>query len=167
MRSWIVSQFEMTLLTPGLAPPDPIYFSGEAWELAVSRINGYYVKYTRRGSWKAYRRWRGKTVDEVPVAWDTDYYPGKPPTLFVWFEDITEAYARLKAGKPFVVALAEGLAGRDSSSSDKIYRLYEVAPVEVVPMPTERTRNGPRKWLRCTVIRDCPRPERMSDAPRP
>ena len=81
----------------------------------------------------------GKTLDEVPVAWDTDFYAGKPPTLFVWFEDITEAYTRLKAGKPFVVALAEGLAGRDSSSSEKIYRLFEVAPVEVTPMPlTER-----------------------------
>jgi hypothetical protein len=130
----------------------------------MPRINDYFARYTGRGRSKAHRIWRGGR-DVVPVAWDTDT-DFKARTTYVWFEDIAETYGLLKAGKNFDVALAEGLDGRKNSSSDRIYRLLEVAPVEVVPIPAERAHKDPREWLRCTIIRECPRPER-SDAPRP
>jgi hypothetical protein len=33
-----------------------------------SRIGGYDVAYTHRGSWKAYRRLGGVIIDQVPIA---------------------------------------------------------------------------------------------------
>src|SRR5690349_21600943 len=94
----------------------------------MSKIQGYEVDYKHRGSWRAYRRFKGQIVDEVPVAWDTDWTAGKPPSLAVWFQDAFEAKARLEAGVPFVVAVAKKKPA--SASSKDINRLFEVMPIE-------------------------------------
>jgi hypothetical protein len=131
----------------------------------VNTIHGYDVGYTHRGSWKAYRRRHGHLLDEVPVAWDSDWRPGQPrPSLKVWFQDPDEAHERLKTGKSFVAALARKIAGSSSSSSKNIYGLFEVIPVELHLSECGR---GLKPALFCTVVGRCGPAENTSNAPRP
>ena len=71
--------------------------------------------------------------------------------MTVWFQDEKEAERLLTAGKPFVVALSHKRP--DGASANDIKRLFEVAPVEVVP-PDPGTRSG----LRCNIIGKVPAP---------
>ncbi|WAP70116.1 hypothetical protein [Jiella pelagia] len=115
----------------------------------VASIDGYDLAYTHRGSWKAHRIFRGKIIDEIPVAWTRDYAAGNPPSLIVWFKDENEAGNRLATKGQFVVALSEKKLG--GASAKDIRRLFEVSPVETVPA-TKGTRSG----LLCVVVGKCP-----------
>ena len=111
----------------------------------VTKVDGFAVAYTHRGSWKAKRTLAGEVIDEISVAWTRDYTAGREPMLIIWFKDDNEASERLEAGDSFVTALSEKKV-RGASAKD-IRRLLEVHPVETVA-PTSGTRSG----LRCKVI---------------
>ncbi len=118
----------------------------------VATIDGFDIAYTHRGSWKANRIFRGKTVDEIPVAWKEDYRTGAPgPSLTIWFKDENEAGERLAAGIKFVAALSQKKSG--GASAADILRLYEVEPLETVA-PVKGTKSG----LRCAVVGKCQPP---------
>jgi hypothetical protein len=118
----------------------------------MPKIRGYEVAYKHRGSWRACRRLKGQVVDEVPVAWDTDWTAGKPPSLVIWFQDPFEAKARLDAGEPFVGAVAKKRPG--SASSEDINGLFEAMPTEAIPDPN-RPQNGAAGGVRCSIVGVC------------
>ena len=121
----------------------------------VHTVDGYDIAYSRRGSWKADRSFRGEVLDQVPVAWDRDYQPGKPPFLTIWFQGLNEAADRLAAGIPFIAALAtkkpDGAAARD------INRLLKVSPIKIAAEFYEK-----RSGLLCEVVGKCDLPSRKS-----
>jgi hypothetical protein len=105
----------------------------------MARVGGFEVAYTHRGSWKAKRSLNGHEIDEIPVAWRSDWVE----ILAVWFKDQTEVQARIAERHPFIVALAPKRADGSSSSED-IIGLFEVLPLEA-------TSQG--KGIRCSVVR--------------
>lgn len=119
-------------------------------------IKGYDVAYTHRGSWRAYRRVKGTLLDEVQVAWDTDWAAGNPPSLVVYFPNPLEATATMEAAVSFVVAVAKKRAG--GASSKDIHGLFEVMPVELV-RDQNRPQSGDAGGVRCSVLRPCEPPE--------
>ena len=89
-------------------------------------LGSFEVAYTHRGSWKATRKIAGKTIDEVPLAWNSDWHKGNPPTVNVWFKSPEEAAFLIALGEPFVVAVARKLEG--NSSSENFTGLFKVQP---------------------------------------
>ncbi len=118
----------------------------------ASKIRGYDVAFTHRGSWRAYRRLRGVIVDEVPVAWSTDWVPAKPPKLTVWTKDPLEARALVDSGRPFVVAVAQKKG--NNVRSDDISGLFDVIATETISSPYHPEHRSAGGVL-CNVLRPC------------
>jgi hypothetical protein len=123
----------------------------------MPKIGDYDVAYKHRGSWRAHRRLNGQIVDEIPVAWDTDWSAGTPPSLKVWFQDRFEAKARLDEKKSFVAAVAKKRP--EGASSGEIYRLFEVMPLEAIP-DANRPQKGAAGGVRCAILGSADRAER-------
>jgi hypothetical protein len=118
----------------------------------ASKIRGYDVAFTHRGSWRAYRRLRGAIVDEVPVAWNTGWKSSKPPTLTFWTKDPLEARALVESGRPFVVAVAQKKG--PSVRSDDISGLFDVIATEAISSPYH-PEYGSAGGVLCAVLRPC------------
>ena len=69
-------------------------------------MDGFDLKFTHRGSWKAERHKGGKFLDIVPVTW-TKGLRFKEKLLEVWYQDPTEMETRRTSREPFAVAMAE------------------------------------------------------------
>jgi hypothetical protein len=115
-------------------------------------IDGYEVAYTHRGSWKASRTLNGVHLDDVPVAWSSDWVP---PSLTVLFKTPEEAELILSLGKPFVVAVATK-KDDGSSSSSNINGLFRVQPLSAVG----------EAGVKCEVLLRVKASEVLSDANR-
>ena len=70
-------------------------------------VDGFELKFTSRGSWKAERHEHGRLVDIIPVTW-TKGRRVVANQIFqeVWYQDHSELAARAVDASPFVVALA-------------------------------------------------------------
>ena len=97
----------------------------------MARVDGFEVRFTHRGSWKADLLAPGEEADVVPVAWKTDWLGG---SLFVWFKDEREVDRLLATGEPFRVAIAYKNAN-GSTSANNITAIVWVLPVEKSPLP--------------------------------
>ena len=93
----------------------------------MARVDGFDVKFTHRGSWKASLLVLGKCVAEIPVAWQTDRSGN---TILVWFKTHNEACERLTAAKRFRIAVATKNANGSTNSSN-ITGIFWVIPIEV------------------------------------
>lgn len=80
-------------------------------------VDGFYVRYTGRRSWKAERRLHNRTLDIIPVAWTKGIArdpSSKEVTLEVWYQNPEELKKQMADPNPFVVALAKAKDDRES-----------------------------------------------------